>query len=122
MQSEYTQAADKYRVIWSSEAALQVGFLAAHVHEKGCDWPGKSDGGSASAVLPGSSRELDRHPLVEFPINFQAQYVIQKGALVAYRGVPRQRLERFPHGSSVLEAHSFSRDGWSSFTGHQNPS
>ena len=45
-----------------------------------CDWPGKSDGGSASAVLPGSSRELDRHPLVEFPINFQAQFVIQKDA------------------------------------------
>src|SRR5437899_3312370 len=27
-----------------------------------CDWPGKSDGGSASAVLPGSCREF-RHDL-----------------------------------------------------------
>src|SRR5438132_1040041 len=61
-------------------------------------------------------------PLVEFPINFQPQFAIQKGALVAHHCMPRQGLERFQHGSSIPKAHSFSRDGWSSFTRHQNPS
>src|SRR5206468_10145048 len=87
-----------------------------------CDWPGKSDGEALQQSCRAALGNLIGDPLVEFPINFQPQFAIQKGALVAHHCMPRQGLERFQHGSSIPKAHSFSRDGWSSFTRHQNPS
>src|SRR5438132_11147565 len=50
-------------------------------------------------------------PLVEFPINFQPQFAIQKGALVAHHCMLPQGLERFQPGSSIPKAPRFSRAG-----------
>src|SRR5438132_13656425 len=55
-------------------------------------------------------------PLVEFPINFQPQFAIQKGALVAHHCMPGHGLERCQHGRFTPEARGVSTDGRSSFS------
>src|SRR5437016_13878248 len=72
-----------------------------------CDWPGKSDGEALQQSFRAGPGNLIGDPLVEVPINFQPEFAIQEGRLVAHPWMAGPGPERFQDGNLLPKTYRF---------------